>query len=101
MQPGGAPTLSRAANPRDPGGGNRTLLVAVRTLAADGVGLAPDPLVDGDLLVACGFRPGKGFGDLLDAVYDAQLEGRVVTRDAGLRLADELAPAHGVARDEG
>lgn len=73
----------------------------VRALAADGVGLAPDPLVDGDLLVACGFRPGKGFGDLLDAVYDAQLEGRVVTRDAALRLADELAPAHGVARDEG
>ena len=70
----------------------------VRALEADAVGLAPEPLVDGDLLVACGFRPGKGFGDLLDAVYDAQLEGLVATRDGALRLAEELASSHGVER---
>lgn len=69
-------------------------------LAGDGVGLAPGPLIDGDLLVACGFRPGPGFGGLLDAVYDAQLEGRVGSRDAALRLADELTNEHGVGRGD-
>ncbi len=69
----------------------------VRALARDGVGLAPDPLIDGDRLVERGFRPGPGFGDLLDAVYDAQLEGRVTTPDDALALAHDRAAAHGVS----
>ena len=67
-------------------------------LAGDRVGLAPEPLIDGDVLVACGFRPGPGFGGLLDAVYDAQLEGHLDTQDQALRLADELAARFKVQR---
>lgn len=52
-------------------------------LVAEGV--APTPLVTGDDLVAMGLKPGPAFGTLLDAVYDAQLEGRVATK------ADALA----------
>lgn len=46
-------------------------------LAADGVGVSPEPILTGDHLVAWGMKPGKGFKDLLDRVYDEQLEGRV------------------------
>lgn len=56
-----------------------------------GGGLAPARLVSGDDLVADGFRPGPGFGDVLEAVYDAQLEGAIADREAGLGLARELA----------
>lgn len=43
--------------------------------------LAPPPLVTGDDLIRLGHRPGPRFRALLDAAYDAQLEGRVRTRD--------------------
>lgn len=49
----------------------------VAVLAASAGGLSPNPLVDGDLLVAQGFKPGPAFKAILDRVYDAQLEGRV------------------------
>jgi poly(A) polymerase len=51
------------------------------------VEVAPAPLITGDDLVAEGFRPGPLFRRILDAVYDAQLEGRVGTRDEALTLA--------------
>jgi hypothetical protein len=58
--------------------------------ALDGTDVAPPPLLTGDDLVAAGFAPGPMFKRALDAVYDAQLEGRV-TDDAGaLALAREL-----------
>jgi len=44
-------------------------------------GVAPAPLLTGDDLVAMGMRPGPHLGRLLETLYDAQLEGRVV--DAG------------------
>jgi tRNA nucleotidyltransferase/poly(A) polymerase len=62
-------------------------------LARSPGGLAPTPLVTGDDLVAAGIAPGKGFGQWLDAVYDAQLEGRIETRDEALDLARRLAEA--------
>jgi hypothetical protein len=49
--------------------------------------VAPAPLVTGDDLVAAGFRPGPVFRRILDAVYDAQLEGRVGTREEGMEMA--------------
>lgn len=56
-------------------------------------GVAPPPLVTGDDLIAAGIAPGKGFGEWLDAVYDAQLEGRIETREQALSLAVRLASA--------
>lgn len=70
----------------------------MRTLAADGIGLAPAPLIDGDALVAHGYIPGPGFGALLDEVYDAQLEGHIGTADDALRHAASCAQAHAVTR---
>ena len=67
-------------------------------LRSDGVGISPTPLLPGDALVRAGYVPGPGFGALLDAVYDAQLEGRVRDRVGAMRLAGDLAPGCGVER---
>ena len=48
--------------------------------------LKPKPLVGGDDLIAAGYRPGPKFGEMLAAVEDAQLEGRIRTREEALEL---------------
>ena len=50
--------------------------------------LHPAPLLNGGTLVAAGHRPGPGFKAALDAVEDAQLEGRVTDEAAALALAE-------------
>jgi tRNA nucleotidyltransferase/poly(A) polymerase len=56
-------------------------------------GLAPTPLLDGHALQALGLKPGPAFRRILDAVYDAQLEGRVDSpqgaRELALRIAEQ------------
>ncbi len=47
-------------------------------------GVAPEPWVTGDDLLGLGIQAGPKIGDLLEAVYDAQLEGRVKSRAEGL-----------------
>jgi poly(A) polymerase len=54
----------------------------VQALAAEGVN--PTPYLSGDDLIALGLNPGPHFRRLLDEVYDAQLEGRVTSRDQAL-----------------
>lgn len=54
-------------------------------------GLAPQPLVDGDALIAMGLTPGPRFAEILRAVYDAQLDGRVTDAAAARELAMGLA----------
>lgn len=66
------------------------------TLAAIGGGLWPERLLDGDRLVEIGIRPGRRFGRVLEAVFDAQLEGRVADRAGAEALARELAAGGGV-----
>ncbi len=56
----------------------------VEELAATGI--APPPLLSGDDLLQAGLPPGPAFREILDAVYDAQLEGRVSDREAALRM---------------
>jgi tRNA nucleotidyltransferase/poly(A) polymerase len=51
--------------------------------------LKPAPLVNGDDLIAAGYAPGPKFGEVLAAVEDAQLEGRIGTRDEALALVRE------------
>ena len=46
--------------------------------------------MNGDDLVRDGLDPGPGFKQLLDAVYDGQLEGRIASRDEGMELARRL-----------
>jgi poly(A) polymerase len=53
--------------------------------------VAPAPFVTGDDLTTAGLRPGPVFKRVLDAVYDAQLEARVVTKEEALGMALALA----------
>ena len=54
---------------------------------------APVPLVTGDDLTTAGLRPGPVFKRVLDAVYDAQLEGRVGSKEEALAMALTVAKA--------
>jgi hypothetical protein len=56
----------------------------VEILAATPSGLAPDPLVMGQDLIDAGIDPGPGFGFILDAIYDAQLEDQLTTSTEGV-----------------
>lgn len=62
--------------------------------------LRPPRLVTGHDLIAMGFRPGPLFGEVLEVVYTAQLEGRVHTREEALQLAAREATRR-VAKGEG
>ncbi|MBL4809370.1 MAG: CCA tRNA nucleotidyltransferase [Phycisphaerales bacterium] len=59
-------------------------------LANDGIGLAPEPLITGQTLIDMGQSPGQGFKEVLDRVYDAQLEGKVDSFESARNLAAEL-----------
>jgi poly(A) polymerase len=52
----------------------------------------PAPLVRGDDLIALGYPPGPRFKQILRAVEDAQLEGRIASREEALRLVAEQFP---------
>lgn len=68
----------------------------VGELAGSNGGLAPQPLVTGDDLVAAGMSPGPAFRSILERVYDEQLEGRIKTSADGMALARELHRPPGV-----
>jgi len=53
----------------------------------------PSPLVTGDDLIAAGHVPGPKFREILNAVEDAQLEGRLSSRDAALEFVRREFPA--------
>ena len=49
----------------------------------------PARLVTGRDLIEAGYKPGPAFSVVLDEIEDAQLEGRIATREDGLALARE------------
>ena len=53
-------------------------------------GVNPRPLVTGDDLIRIGRKPGPTFSRLLNQVYDAQLEGRLRTRDQAIKWLKQL-----------
>jgi poly(A) polymerase len=53
----------------------------------------PEPLVRGRDLLAWGVKPGPELGDLLNALYDAQLEGWVTSAEGARAYADRLRSA--------
>lgn len=59
----------------------------VAELEVIGPGIAPAPILTGTELIAAGLKPGPRFKQLLDLVYDAQLEGRVADLEGALELA--------------
>ncbi|MGC3970747.1 MAG: hypothetical protein QM775_26460 [Pirellulales bacterium] len=52
--------------------------------------LNPPPLITGDDLIRRGMRPGKQFAALLQAARDAQLDGRITSRDEAFALVERL-----------
>ena len=62
----------------------------VTELSADE--LAPEPLLRGASLLEAGFQAGPQFSQIIEMVYDAQLEGRVETAEEALALAREIWP---------
>ena len=55
--------------------------------------MRPRPLVTGHDLIAAGHSPGPKFREILDAVEDAQLEGRLPSREAALEFVQREFPA--------
>ena len=51
----------------------------------------PAPLVLGRHLLELGVKPGPRMGELLEEIYDAQLDGEITTVEEGLALARFLA----------
>lgn len=55
--------------------------------------MRPAPLVTGDDLIAAGYRPGPRFKEILTAVEDGQLEGRLQSKEEAMQfVADVFAP---------
>jgi len=54
--------------------------------------IKPAPLLSGNDLIAQGYTPGPLFKEILQAVEDAQLEGKLHTREDALRLVTEQFP---------
>jgi poly(A) polymerase len=54
--------------------------------------LKPPPLITGADLIAEGYDPGPRFAEMLAAVEDAQLEGRVRSREEALKMVREMWP---------
>jgi poly(A) polymerase len=52
--------------------------------------LNPAPLVTGGVLIAMGLPPGPLFKRLLDAIREAQLDGRIRTKEEALELIRDL-----------
>ncbi|MCF6284086.1 MAG: CCA tRNA nucleotidyltransferase [Candidatus Hydrogenedentes bacterium] len=62
--------------------------------------MRPAPLITGDDLIAMGYTPGPKFKELLRAVEDAQLEGRIATKEEALALAMNSVGKADVADDQ-
>ncbi|MGA7918620.1 MAG: hypothetical protein WCA38_03040, partial [Candidatus Acidiferrales bacterium] len=54
--------------------------------------IRPVALLTGDDLIAAGYQPGPKFHEILEAVEDAQLEGRLQSRDAALEFVKSAFP---------
>ncbi|MGQ9651108.1 MAG: CCA tRNA nucleotidyltransferase [Phycisphaerae bacterium] len=52
--------------------------------------VAPPPFVTGDDLIAAGLQPGPRFREILDRLYDEQLDDRLMSRDQAMARMREL-----------
>ena len=51
---------------------------------------APKPIVQGRDLIALGMKPGVGFGRILKAAYEAQLDGKFTDLEEGIKYVKEF-----------
>jgi poly(A) polymerase len=59
--------------------------------------IRPEPLVSGDDLIAAGYEPGPRFKEILTAIEDAQLEGRLNSKSEALRFVRRDFPRDAAA----
>lgn len=57
--------------------------------------VAPPPLVTGDDLIAAGLEPGPRFREILDRLYDEQLDNQLTSRDQAMERMRELLAGSG------
>jgi len=55
--------------------------------------IRPKPLITGDDLIAAGYAPGPRFREILEAVEDGQLEGRLSSHESALEFVRSTFPA--------
>jgi poly(A) polymerase len=55
--------------------------------------IRPTPLITGRDLIEAGYEPGPRFKEILAAVEDAQLEGRLASREAAIEYIRQEFPA--------
>jgi poly(A) polymerase len=55
--------------------------------------IRPQPLLTGDDLIAAGYKPGPRFKQILAAVEDGQLEGRLSDKQAAMQFVEREFPA--------
>lgn len=68
-----------------------TIAMELNTWAESDGGICPPSLLDGRDLIEIGVESGPRFREILDEVYDAQLESRITDKESALELARELA----------
>lgn len=73
---------------------NHALLIAKREEFSHEP-LIPKPLVNGDDLIALGWKPGKCFAEVLQAIQTRQLEGTLTSRDEALAWITKETPLKG------
>ena len=61
--------------------------------------IRPAALITGDDLIAAGYHPGPRFREILEAVEDLQLEGRLLSRDAAFEFVKSAFPIQAANRD--
>jgi poly(A) polymerase len=54
--------------------------------------IRPEPLISGDDLIAAGYQPGPRFKEILSWVEDAQLEGRLQSKDSAMQHVKQEFP---------
>ena len=54
--------------------------------------IRPQPLITGRDLIEAGYEPGPRFKEILDAVEDAQLEGRLASRESAMEFVRREFP---------
>ena len=57
--------------------------------------IRPAPLVSGDDLIAAGYEPGPRFKEILSLVEDAQLEGRLPSKEIAMEYVRQKFPRLG------
>ncbi len=86
----GAPELLALAT-AIAGGEDPSVTLCREKLSLPAEQLNPTPLVTGDDLIRHGLAPGPKFGSWLETIRDAQLEGRLQSREEALDMADRLS----------